>query len=111
MTEPATQELSAAERAAEAALAVPGVTGLHGGEFGAVATYLPGRRVTGIRIDDESCSVHVTVRYPADLFATAERIRAAVRTVVEVPVDVTIEDLTEYTDPTDSTADEKGPGQ
>ncbi|GAB2639567.1 hypothetical protein ABI214_19755 [Prescottella soli] len=106
MTEPATQELSAAERAAEAALAVPGVTGLHGGEFGTVATYLPGRRVTGIRIDDDTCSVHVTVRYPADLFATAERIRAAVRAVVDVPVDVTIEDLE---DPGDHTADQTGP--
>lgn len=85
---------------------MPGVTGLHGGEFGTVATYLPGRRVTGIRIDDDTCSVHVTVRYPADLFATAERIRAAVRAVVDVPVDVTIEDLE---DPGDHTADQTGP--
>ncbi|CAM2834162.1 Asp23/Gls24 family envelope stress response protein [Prescottella defluvii] len=94
MTEPVAQTLSPAELAAQAALAVPQVVGLHGGEFGEVATYLPGRRVTGVRIDDTRCSVHVTVRYPADLFATAERIRDAVREVVSVPVDVTIEDLT-----------------
>ncbi len=100
-----------AERAAAAALAVPGVAGLHGGEFGTVATYLPGRRVTGIRIDDDTCAVHVTVRYPADLFATAEGIRAAVRAVVAVPVDVTIEDLADSPDGADSTADQRGPGQ
>lgn len=110
MTEPATQSLSTAERAAEAALAVAGVTGLHGGEFGTVATYLPGRRVTGIRIDEDTCAVHVTVRYPADLFATAERIRAAVRPVVGVPVDVTIEDLDDFReDYADYTADQTGP--
>ncbi|WP_430333805.1 hypothetical protein [Rhodococcus sp. ACT016] len=108
MTEPATQSLSTAERAAAAALAVPGVAGLHGGEFGTVATYLPGRRVTGIRIDDDACAVHVTARYPADLFATAERVRAVVREVVDVPVDVTIEDVIENPD---STADQTGPGK
>ncbi|WP_137724940.1 hypothetical protein [Prescottella subtropica] len=82
------------DRAAAAALSVPGVTGLHGGEFGTVATYLPGRRVTGIRVDDGHCAVHVTVRYPIDLFATAQRIRTAVHPIVAVPVDVTIEDVT-----------------
>ena len=100
MNEPATAPLSTAEHAAAAALSVPGVAGLHGGEFGAVATYLPGRRVTGIRIGDDRCAVHVTLRYPADLFATAERVRAAVRPIVGVPVDVTIEDLTELPDET-----------
>lgn len=87
---------------------MPGVTGLHGGEFGTVATYLPGRRVTGIRIAD-TCAVHVTVRYPADLFATAERIRAAVRAVVDVPVDVTIEDLEDYFEDEDHIDEQTGP--
>lgn len=94
MTEPATQSLSTAEQAATAALSVPGVAGLHGGEFGTVATYLPGRRVTGVRIDETVCAVHVTVRYPADLFAVAESVRSAVHPLVGLPVDVTIEDLT-----------------
>lgn len=103
MTEPVAQTLSPAELAARAALAVPEVAGLHGGEFGEIATYLPGRRVTGVRLGDDHCSVHVTVRYPADLFATAERVRAAVHAVVGIPVDVTIEDLTDTPD------DETGP--
>ncbi|WP_408014641.1 Asp23/Gls24 family envelope stress response protein [Rhodococcus xishaensis] len=94
-----TAPISAAERAAEAVLAVPGVAGLHGGEFGTIATYLPGRRVTGVQINADSCAVHVTLRYPADLFETAERVRAAVHAIVGVPVDVTIEDLTDETGP------------
>ncbi|QBJ98575.1 hypothetical protein ERC79_06310 [Rhodococcus sp. ABRD24] len=89
-----TPERATAELAADAVLAVPGVTGLHGGEFGEVATYLPGRRVTGIRIGVDGCAVHITVRYPADLFGTAERVRSTVHPIVRVPVDVTIEDLT-----------------
>lgn len=102
MTEPATQHLSAVERAAAATLSVPGVAGLHGREFGTVATYLPGRRVTGIRLGDTGCAVHITVRYPADLFAVAESVRTAVRPIVDTAVDVTIEDLT---------ADQTGPQQ
>ncbi|WP_305092416.1 hypothetical protein [Prescottella sp. R16] len=82
------------DRAAAAVSAVPGVTGLHGGEFGTVATYLPGRRITGLRVDDGHCDVHVTVRYPVDLFATADRIRTAVHAILGIPVDVTIEDVT-----------------
>ena len=108
MTEPATAPLSTAERAAAAALAVSGVAGLHGGEFGAIATYLPGRRVTGIRMDADRCAVHVTVRYPSDLFATAERVRGAVHPIVGTPVDVTIEDLADLPHPADL-PDETGP--
>ncbi|MCA1006150.1 hypothetical protein LCL87_10510 [Rhodococcus hoagii] len=95
MTDTGVRAPEVAELAAAAALAVPGVSGLHGGEFGSVATYLPGRRVTGISIGDDACAVHVTLRYPADLIATADRVRDAVRAIVGVPVDVTIEDLTD----------------
>jgi len=95
VTEAGVRAPETADLAAAAALAVPGVSGLHGGEFGTVATYLPGRRITGISIRDDACAVHVTLRYPADLIATADRVRDAVRAVVGVPVDVTIEDLTD----------------
>ncbi|RVW01494.1 Asp23/Gls24 family envelope stress response protein [Rhodococcus spongiicola] len=99
MTGSPTAPVSAAERAAEAALAVPGVAGLHGGEFGTIATYLPGRRITGVQINADSCAVHLILRYPADLFETAERVRTAVRSIVGIPVDVTIEDITDETGP------------
>ena len=41
-----------AERVAAAVAAHPSVARLHGGVFGVVATYLPGRRLTGVRIGE-----------------------------------------------------------
>ncbi|WP_240945368.1 hypothetical protein [Rhodococcus sp. HNM0569] len=79
---------------AAAVLAVPGVAALHGGEFGEVATYLPGRRVTGIVLGDDACRVHVTVHYPVDAVATADAVRDAVaRLVGAVPIEITIGDV------------------
>lgn len=88
---PAPQDL--AERVTDAVLAVPGVAAMHGGTFGEVATYLPGRRVTGVTINETACSIHVCVRYPANVIDTAELVRTAVESLIEVPVNVTIEDL------------------
>ncbi|MFD4264555.1 hypothetical protein [Rhodococcus sp. NPDC058481] len=78
---------------ADAVLAVPGVAGLHGGMFGEVATYLPGRRVLGVALGDDSCAVHISVRYPANVVETAERVRASLAPLVAGPVDVTVEDV------------------
>ncbi|MGW6378236.1 hypothetical protein ACWFRB_19460 [Rhodococcus sp. NPDC055112] len=94
------QEVEPAELIAGAVLAVPGVAGLHGGMFGEVATYLPGRRVLGVALGDDSCAIHISVRYPAHVIETAERVRAALAPMLDVPVDVTVEDvLTERTAP------------
>lgn len=76
-----------------------GVAALHGGDFGEIATYLPGRRVHGIRIGSDSCAIHVTAEYPADLAALADTVRARVEPVVGVPVHVTIEDLHDPREP------------
>jgi hypothetical protein len=77
-----------------AVLAVPGVHALHGGVHGEVATYLPGRRVAGIRLDDERCDVHVVLQTRTPLLESSERVRAAVRALVDVArVDVTVEDV------------------
>jgi hypothetical protein len=93
-------EVEPAELIADAVLAVPGVAGLHGGMFGEVATYLPGRRVLGVALGDDSCAIHISVRYPAHVIETAERVRAALVPMLDVPVDVTVEDvLTERTAP------------
>ncbi|MEE2033286.1 Asp23/Gls24 family envelope stress response protein [Rhodococcus chondri] len=78
---------------AAAVLGTVGVAALHGGDFGEIATYLPGRRVNGIRIGSESCAVHITAEYPADLIAVADAVRARVEPLVGMPVHVTIEDL------------------
>ncbi len=70
------------------------MAGLHGGAFGEVATYLPGRRVRGVRVADTAVEVHVVGRYPATVAEIAVEVRAAVATVAGArPVDVTIADL------------------
>lgn len=50
-----------AQRVATALGAHPDVADLHGGIFGAVATYLPGRRLVGVRIGTASEPVEVGV--------------------------------------------------
>ena len=45
-------------------LSCPGVAAMHGGVAGEAATYLPGRRVTGVRILPDSVELHVTSHWP-----------------------------------------------
>ncbi len=75
--------------------AVPGVVDLHPGMFGEVATYLPGRRVTGIQVREHESHVHVVLDFAADIPHTADAIREAVEPIVGTPVHVTIQDLAE----------------
>lgn len=82
-----------ADHVAAAVLAIPGVVDMHGGMFGEVATYLPGRRVLGVQIRDRECQVHVALRSSADIRGTADVIRTIVRPMVGRPVHVTIQDL------------------
>lgn len=87
MTEPA-------DTVAAAVLAVEGVAGLHAGMFGEVGTYLPGRRVPGVRIADDVTEVHVTLFFGAPVRETAARIRSAVAPLVASGrVDVMVEDV------------------
>jgi len=85
--------IETADEVAALVLAVPGVTQLHPGRFGEVATYLPGRRVTGVKLTDDRVEVHVVVTYNAPIRALAQQIHAAVAAVVTVPVQVFVEDL------------------
>jgi len=82
-----------AERIAAAVTAVKGVAGLHAGMFGEVATYLPGRRVSGIRIGADRVDVHVSLALDAPVRSTATAIQRAVAEIADLPVDVTVEDL------------------
>jgi hypothetical protein len=90
---------------ASAVLAVPGVTRLHPGLFGEVATHLPGRRVAGIRLTDDRAEVHVAIRVDwsdlqgGSVLDIAERARRAATAVAGVPVDVIVEDLALDDDP------------
>ncbi|MEZ0447698.1 hypothetical protein [Cellulomonas sp. ICMP 17802] len=85
--------LSPAETVAATVLAVPGVVRLHGGRFGELGTYLPGRRVTGVRIDDEGTEVHVVVSDLVPVPDTAARVQRAVSAIAPMPVRVHVEDI------------------
>jgi len=84
-----------ADRVASAVLAVPGVVDLSGGIAGEIATYLPGRRVPGIRLGDGGAQVHVVVAPDAQIPRLAAAVQDAVRRVGPQRVDVHVDDLRE----------------
>lgn len=87
-------QLTPAELVADAVTSVTGVVGTHPGMFGEVGTYLPGKRVPGVRIDDETVEIHVAVTYGTDLSEIAAAIRAKVSTLTGARVvDVCVEDI------------------
>ncbi len=74
--------------------AVADVTAMHGGVAGEVATYLPGRRVAGVRIDDNRVEVHVVADPVRSLVEIAGDIRNALQPLVgDRTVDVFIGDV------------------
>jgi hypothetical protein len=91
--EPADTGATVAEQVASATLGVPGVAGLHAGSFGEVATYLPGRRVTGVRLRDGDTEVHVVATMGTRLRDLADAVRSVVSPLVDTPVRVVVEDV------------------
>jgi hypothetical protein len=75
-----------AERVAAAVGRCRTVARLSGGRFGEVATYLPGRRVTGVAIRDNAprpeVAVHVVGRYGPTMEEISREVVAAVRSVL-----------------------------
>lgn len=70
------------DRIAVAVQACPSVVRLSGGAIGEVATYLPGRRITGVRITaDGGVEVHVVARYGPTIDEIAAEVRKAVTAV------------------------------
>ncbi|WOC12290.1 Asp23/Gls24 family envelope stress response protein [Gordonia sp. MP11Mi] len=84
---------SAAEQIADAVLALPGVVDLHSGLFGEVATYLPGRRVTGVAVGDEDGEVHIIVDLAYDLQEVAASVRDTAESITGLPFAVIVEDI------------------
>ena len=84
-----------AERVAQAVERVPTVARLSAGSTGAeVATYLPGRRVRGVRVADGTVEVHVVARWPAVLPEVGDAVRSAATPLVGGrAVEVVIDDL------------------
>lgn len=93
-TNPSTGEGTLAVAVAAVVGAVPGVARLCGGKAGEIATYLPGRRVSGVRISDDGVDVHLVARWVASLPQLAQDVRTALRPVVgDRPVSVFVEDV------------------
>ncbi|QFU91337.1 hypothetical protein [Amycolatopsis sp. YIM 10] len=80
-----------ADEIASAVLAHPSVVRLAGG----AVTYLPGRRVVGVRADGPGIEVAVVLRLDGPLPGLGAELRERVRRIAgDVPVDIEITDVT-----------------
>jgi uncharacterized alkaline shock family protein YloU len=85
---------AAADSIAAATTSCPSVARMSAGDLREVVTYLPGRRVEGVRMTDDGVEVHVVVRWDVSLPAAADEIREALTPVVgDLPVSVFIDDV------------------
>ncbi len=82
-----------ADVVAAAVRGVPGVADLHAGMFGEVGTYLPGRRIPGVRLGEADTDIHLSIVFGAPVRETAQAVRRAVAPLVVGPVHVSIEDV------------------
>ncbi len=79
---------------AAAALGCPLVADLSGGRFGEVATYMPGRRLLGVRVVDSQIGLHVVAHWGGPLPEVADAVRASVAPLAGgMPVAVFIDDI------------------
>lgn len=69
------------EDVARAVVACPDVARLSEGAVAEVASYLPGRRVPGVRIADDGVDVHIVARWGRPLPDVGEAVAAAVAPV------------------------------
>jgi hypothetical protein len=63
---------------AAAVRAMPSVAGLHPGRFGEVTTYLPRRRVAGVRVSDQAVRVGVVIHFPTTAAEAGQAVRRAI---------------------------------
>jgi len=91
------QDPALAEAVAEAVLAHPGVARMSGGVFGTIASYLPRRRILGVRLplsDTDPVEIAVVARMGIPLPRLAEELGTAVTAVLgPVAVDVMVADV------------------
>lgn len=80
------------DRVIAAVCAVDGVIGLHSAP-GVPTTYLPGRIVGGVRLNDSGGKVHVVLELRSALLQTAEQVQQAASVAAGVPVDVVVGDV------------------
>lgn len=90
-----------ADRIARAALGAPHVAALHGGRWGTAGTYLPGRRIEGVQVDEHRVIVHLVAVFGITVAEVAASVRQALAGLTgDRRLDVVIEDLV----PTPSTS-------
>ena len=78
----------------ERVTACPSVARISPGPVGEVATYLPGRRVPGVRLGDDRIEIHVVARWGVRVPDLAADVRAAVQSIAaDVLVDVHVDDV------------------
>jgi hypothetical protein len=83
-----------AEAIAAAVRSCPAVVDLAGGDFGVVATYLPGKRITGVRVAEDRIDVHLVGCYGIPIPALAAEVRTALTRLAQGrAVDIRVEDL------------------
>jgi hypothetical protein len=91
---PATEVALEAEAVAAAVRGCPSVAGLAAGSFGEAATYLPGKRVLGVRMTSDRLDIHVVARYGVPIPVLAAEVRAALARLARGrAVDIRVEDL------------------
>jgi hypothetical protein len=83
---------------AAATLAVDGVVALHPGAFGEVATLLPGRKVSGVRLAepgdlDATSEVHVVAAAEVPVTTTAAAVHTALARLVPGRLHVVVGDV------------------
>jgi hypothetical protein len=97
VTVPTTTEASPlAERIAAVVTSHPSVARLHAGTFGEVATYLPGRRLMGVRIGtgDEPVELGVVLVLDRPIPDVVRALRREVALMCGgAPVDITVADV------------------
>lgn len=89
-------EADLAVRVAAAVTAHPGVAGLHRGRYGDLITYLPGGRLSGVRVGAPGAPVEVgvVVRLGAPIPDVVQALRAALAPLVGgAPVDIAVMDV------------------
>jgi len=87
-------EAGTADAIAAAAADCPAVASLHGGGLRRTATYLPGRLVEGVHVDEDRVRIAVAAIQGVPVSVVAEQIRTAVAPLVAGrAVDVHIADL------------------
>jgi len=83
-----------AEAVAKRVLQSRSVSALYPGGAVEVATYLPNKRISGVRVREDEVEVHIVARWSSRLPEVAEEVRALVTPLAGgLPVSVYIDDV------------------